>query len=52
MQQITSENRPICKKCEKEFAFTLYCGVWLCGDCFSKIIERETKLRQKHILEE
>lgn len=50
MEQITSENRPRCKKCEKP-ALTLYCGIWLCGDCFSGIIEKETKLKQEHILE-
>ena len=52
MQQITSENRPKCQKCEEQFAFTLYCGVWLCPDCFNKVIEKQTKLKQKIILEE
>ena len=52
MEQITAENRPRCqrKDCNKP-ALTLYCGMWLCGDCFSDIIEKETKLKQQHMLE-
>ncbi len=51
MIQITSENIPKCQKCEKQNAFTLYCGIWLCPDCFNRVIEKETKLKQQHILE-
>jgi len=52
MEQLTTENRPICQKCSENFAFTLYAGVWLCSDCFNKHIEKQTKLKQKMILEE
>ncbi len=51
MMQITTENRPICQKCNDNHAFTLYVGIWLCAECFTKHWEKETKLKQQHIME-
>lgn len=51
MQQITGANRPTCQKCKEKHAFTLYAGIWLCPECFTNAIEKETKLKQQHILE-
>lgn len=51
MEQITDANRPVCRKCEEKPAFTLYGGIWLCADCFNKVIEKQTKFKQQMILE-
>lgn len=50
--QLTSENIPRCRKCEKKPALTIYEGIWLCGECFANFIEKQRQLKEKMILEE
>jgi ribosomal protein L37AE/L43A len=49
---ITDSNRPTCEKCQDQPAFTNISGVWLCGDCATKFIEKEKERKRRIILEE
>ena len=44
-------NRPQCKKCENP-ALTNIAGVWLCGECARKYLEKLREKQEKLILEE
>ncbi|MHA1876733.1 MAG: hypothetical protein ACTSUC_09855 [Promethearchaeota archaeon] len=49
--QITEDNRPRCKKCEKPAITYLY-DMWLCGDCLTNYLEKLKEEKRKLILEE
>ena len=49
--QITEENRPICAKCKVNLAITLISSLWICGECFHKLVQAQEKIKQKMILE-
>lgn len=47
----TSENRPICIKCEERVALIRQDDMWICGQCMHEYIQRQIKLKQKMFLE-
>lgn len=44
--QITDDNRPICVKCNKNPAITLFNDMWICGQCIHEYTQNQIKLKQ------
>lgn len=49
--QFTSNNIPMCVKCEKNKALTLLNDLWICGQCLHEFTQKQIKLKQKIFLE-
>jgi len=50
MVMITDANRPICAKCKIKPALSLISGMWICGECLHKYIQKKEKLNREAIL--
>ena len=48
---ITSENRPICRKCKERPALIYLNDMWICGECVHEYTQKQIKLKQKMFLE-
>lgn len=43
--------RPICAICKIENAICLYVGIWVCGHCLEKSINKEKQRMQQNLME-
>jgi len=51
MVQITEDNIPLCKKCEKNPAICYMNQMWICGECIHKFKQKQIEMQQKAFLE-
>ena len=47
----TDSSRPTCIKCDNQ-ALMLVHDMWVCGECYHKFLEKQTKLKQEIFLKE
>lgn len=52
MVQFTTDNIPMCKKCDKNKALTLMNNMWICGRCVHEFIQKQEEKARRIFLEE